>query len=121
MRQQRYCYEEVLYELFELKLKKFLGRSKRKRCPEYREWTRQQVCANVDPEHHNLDAEPHHYGPRGMGQKAPDWYMVPLCRKCHQHFHDTGTLPGDSHDQLKLHMKAWVAENFLSWLETKEG
>lgn len=34
--------------------------------------------------------EAHHWGPRGMGQKASDFRTVPLCVSCHREFHDTG-------------------------------
>lgn len=38
-------------------------------------------------------SDPHHYGPRGTGQKTDDFRVVPLCRRCHDVFHDTGALP----------------------------
>lgn len=39
-------------------------------------------------------SEAHHYGPRGVGQKADDLRAVPLCRACHDHLHARGELPG---------------------------
>jgi len=38
-------------------------------------------------------SDPHHYGPRGVGQKTDDTRTVPLCRRCHDVFHDSGLLP----------------------------
>jgi len=35
-------------------------------------------------------SDPHHYGPRGLGQKTDDLRTVPLCRRCHDHFHAAG-------------------------------
>lgn len=39
-------------------------------------------------------SDPHHFGPRGAGQKTDDYRVVPLCRTCHDRFHDKRTLPG---------------------------
>ena len=38
--------------------------------------------------------EAHHFGRRGMGQKAPDRQSVPLCVEHHREFHRTGTING---------------------------
>lgn len=40
------------------------------------------VCSAPAP------SDPHHYGRHGMGQKTDDTRCVPLCRRCHDHFHD---------------------------------
>lgn len=39
--------------------------------------------------------DPHHYmeGEGGMGLKVSDWWTVPLCRACHDYFHDHRKLP----------------------------
>lgn len=37
-------------------------------------------------------SDPHHYGPRGKGQKTDDDRTVPLCRECHDQFHDRRTI-----------------------------
>ena len=41
-------------------------------------------------------SEAHHYHPtnKGTGLKPSDCHVAPLCRTCHQHWHDRGTLPG---------------------------
>ena len=36
-------------------------------------------------------SDPHHIGPlgsHGMGQQCADYYTVPLCRRCHDAWHD---------------------------------
>ncbi len=33
-------------------------------------------------------AEPAHTGIRGLGQKASDYEAVPMCRRCHDGYHD---------------------------------
>lgn len=38
-------------------------------------------------------SDPHHYGPRGAGQKTDDYRVVPLCRICHDLFHAKRVLP----------------------------
>lgn len=46
-------------------------------------------------------SDPHHFGVRGTGQKTDDFRTVPLCRKCHGHYHATGALPRlDSEDTI---------------------
>ncbi|HMI94651.1 MAG TPA: HNH endonuclease [Polyangiales bacterium] len=32
--------------------------------------------------------DPHHFGPRGTGQKTDDLRCVPACWRCHERFHD---------------------------------
>lgn len=44
------------------------------------------ICAAPAP------SEPHHYGPRGLGQKTDDRRTVPICRCCHDRWHDHGTI-----------------------------
>lgn len=39
-------------------------------------------------------SDPHHYGPRGMGQKTHDLLVVPFCRACHDAFHASRRIPG---------------------------
>lgn len=35
-------------------------------------------------------AEPHHAGPRGVGEKVDDWACIPLCRAHHEEAHKYG-------------------------------
>lgn len=61
------------------------------RSRDYLDFVRARACFSCGADG---PSDPHHYGPRGMGQKTDDLRVVPLCRKCHDHFHDTNTLPG---------------------------
>ncbi len=47
------------------------------------------VCSAPAP------SDPHHFGPRGVGQKTDDFRTVPLCRRCHDDFHACGLVPRD--------------------------
>ena len=67
-------------------------------------------------------SEAHHFGSGGMGRKADDTLTVPLCRTCHQYWHDRGRLPGYEHatgriesertmyKQQAILLSRWVAE-----------
>lgn len=39
-------------------------------------------------------SEPHHFGAHGMGIKASDYEVAPLCGTDHDYWHDHGHLPG---------------------------
>ena len=56
------------------------------RSKKYLAWVRQQPCIRCGAE-----AEPHHLkgigNMGGVGQKAPDWATMPLCRRCHDDMH----------------------------------
>jgi len=49
-------------------------------------------------------SEAHHWNPSqtAMGRKCGDEYTLPLCRRCHRHFHDTGTLPRLDRQETEL-------------------
>jgi hypothetical protein len=60
--------------------------------PLYKAWVKTQVCAvggarcgKVDP-HHLIDGKGD--AKKGMGQTAPDRFLLALCRKHHDAFHD---------------------------------
>lgn len=58
------------------------------RVAEFLDFVRAQPCiiCGVGP------SEPHHFGPRGMGQKTDDLRAVPLCTSCHRAWHDRGEI-----------------------------
>jgi hypothetical protein len=115
-----FAYDDILYVLFLMKVEKRLDEfKKRKREPEYIRWTKNRMCAVWHAEPQGYPTEFHHYGPRGLGQKAPDQFGMPLCMECHRHYDDTGMLPGMTPDQTKKYMKHCVAENFLMWIWEK--
>ncbi len=39
----------------------------------------------------NRQSEPHHAGPRGLGEKVHDCLSIPLCRGHHEEAHNRGT------------------------------
>jgi len=66
----------------------FMRRPKRKRweCPKYTKWVKAQKCACCA----NQADDPHHiigHGQGGMGTKAHDLFVIPLCRAHHDELH----------------------------------
>lgn len=61
------------------------------RSPAYLAFVREQPCCVCRAP---APSDPHHFGPRGIGQKTDDRRTAPLCADCHRCFHDTGSLPG---------------------------
>ena len=59
--------------------------------PKYLQWIREQPCYKCGKE-----SEPHHIigvgSMSGMGIKAPDWAVMPLCHQCHAEIHATPDL-----------------------------
>lgn len=49
------------------------------RAPHYLAFVRELPCARCG----SGPCDPHHWGPRGVGQKTDDYRVVPLCRPCH--------------------------------------
>jgi NAD-dependent SIR2 family protein deacetylase len=54
--------------------------------PVYTRWVKTLRCvscnAPADDPHH-----PHGSGFKGMGTKVPDWWVIPICRTCHDVLH----------------------------------
>lgn len=68
------------------------------------------VCARTGP------SDPHHFGPRGMGQKTDDFRVVPLCRSCHDDFHQRGTVSSLSRVETEhLFYRAQI-DALVEWL-----
>ncbi|ELO5000725.1 DUF968 domain-containing protein [Escherichia coli] len=66
----------------------YLQRQKpqRKEMPVYTRWVKTQKCVTCS----NQADDPHHiigHGLGGMGTKADDLFVIPLCRKCHNELH----------------------------------
>jgi len=62
------------------------------------------VCSSPAP------SDAHHYGRRGVGQKADDWQTVPLCRRCHDGWHAQGYCPPFNREEtVEQFLRAQVA------------
>lgn len=62
------------------------------------------VCSAPPP------SDPHHYGRRGVGQKADDYQTVPLCRRCHDGWHAQGYCPPYNRSEtVETFLRAQVA------------
>lgn len=46
--------------------------------------------------------DPAHTGPRGRGQKTTDLHTIPLCRKCHDSYHQLGRVEFERVNGLDL-------------------
>lgn len=66
------------------------SKQRRKQDTAYLAFVRSQPCCDCGARY---GVEAHHTGgkaDKAMGRKPPDNLAVPLCRRCHQHFHDKG-------------------------------
>lgn len=54
------------------------------RCSEYLAFVRRHPCIIC----YRDGAQAHHWGPHGLGKKAPDWLAIPLCAECHRAWHE---------------------------------
>lgn len=50
----------------------------------YLDYVRDQPCCSCGAP---APSDPHHWGTRGMGIKADDYCTLPLCRGCHNTWH----------------------------------
>jgi hypothetical protein len=62
-------------------------------------------------------SDPHHYGLRGVAQKASDYQTTPLCRRCHDSFHDTRELPGRNVAETRGDLLAAQVALLVRWIE----
>lgn len=49
------------------------------------------------------EVDAHHFGKRGMSQKASDLTAVPVCHEQHQEFHTTGAIKPFTADATKTY------------------
>lgn len=63
-----------------------LFKTKTPRDQQYLAWLRKQGCCLCA-----MPAEASHHGLRGMSIKPSDYETIPLCRRHHQRYHDTGS------------------------------
>ncbi len=65
--------------------------------------------------------EGHHYGPRGMAQKASDFMMVPLCTGHHREWDTRGAVHPFPRRECELDFYRWQAVHLAQFLETIDG
>ena len=83
----------------------------------YLDWVRAKPCSSCTADG---PSDPHHYGHRGIGQKASDLLVVPLCRRCHDHFHDHRMLPGTSLIQTRVFLLATQVSLLSDWITAEK-
>lgn len=77
-----------------------LTKIRRWECPIYLDFIRAMEClhcGNPPP------SDPHHWHPteKGTGRKPSDCWTVPLCRACHQEYHQDHCLSGLSYEETR--------------------
>ncbi|GKX58364.1 DUF968 domain-containing protein [Leminorella grimontii] len=83
----------------------FMLRPKLKRweCEKYTKWVKTQPCAacgtGADDPHHIIG-----HGQGGMGTKAHDLFVIPLCRRCHDELHTGVTAWEQEHGSQIEHL-----------------
>ncbi|HHH29077.1 MAG TPA: DUF968 domain-containing protein [Polyangiaceae bacterium] len=60
-------------------------------------------------------SDPHHFGPRGLGQKTDDRRTVPLCRRCHDRWHDHGAVEPYSRAETEREFYRAQVDALLAW------
>ncbi len=93
------------------------------RCNKYLDWVKTLSCSfcGVEPA-----GDAHHIRGRGnlggTALKAPDQYVMPLCRGCHQMFHDTGDRDLlDSQWQYIAHTLALAIQEGVFRIDENDG
>ena len=81
----------------------------------YLDYVRSHPCCTCD---NSPPSEAHHWHPnqKGMGRKPSDCWSVPLCRVCHQEFHDTGSIGGEAREDLRWRFMYAEWELMGKWL-----
>lgn len=93
------------------------------RSERYLAFVRKQSCAGCSAPG---PSDPHHWalkgrGRGGMGMKVDDYRVVPLCRKCHDDFHQRGTLEFETVVTTRIRFLAAQTDNLIRWIEHLEG
>lgn len=79
----------------------------------YLDWVKTLDCvscgAPADDPHHLIAR-----GLGGMGMKAPDWAVMPVCRKCHQIIHESPITWDDQWEYIAKTLGKSIEEGFWS-------
>lgn len=88
---------------------------------DYLEYIRNKPCCSCSNPPKN---DPHHWSRTGkkggMGAKTDDYRTVPLCRECHDHWHNTGALPRQTMVGTKQHFANCQVDYLIEWITKKE-
>lgn len=84
----------------------------------YLEHVRRQPCSHC---RNPARSDPHHFGHRGMGLKASDFYTVPLCRVCHMAYHQSGKLGRMDAQTTKLWFHKEAMRHLTRFVEDMQG
>ena len=87
------------------------------RCPVYLAYVRARPCCACGLPG---PSDPHHAGPRGVGQTADDCTAVPLCRPCHRHVTDTNALPGLTLEYSRVRLLEAQVQLLSEWVAGQE-
>ncbi len=90
----------------------------------YRQWVKTRPCIFCS----GAADDPHHYGPKGMGQTTDDTRIVPVCRKAHDALHHrrpdelcapTAYVRNDPHHAwsiIEAHIYRWQVNLLTEWV-----
>lgn len=84
----------------------------------YLAYVREQPCCSCQSPG---PSDPHHFGPHGMGQKTDDYRTSPLCRKCHDHWHDHGALPDMDRCESGMLLVMAQVRLMIGWFGASQG
>lgn len=76
------------------------------------------VCSSSPP------SDPHHFGPagtKGMGLKTDDLRTVPLCRGCHDQFHNKAKVGAMSKNATALHFYKVQVGLLVRWFAERKN
>lgn len=79
-------------------------------------WNPCWICRKSEP------SEAHHWGPgKGMGKKVGDQYTTPLCRVCHQQWHNSASFGTMTPDQSRAEQMEAQRYYMGKWFDTLEA
>jgi hypothetical protein len=99
--------------------REIIPKSKPARSQSYLDFVRSKRCCSLGCSA-GAPSEAHHYGPHGTGTKTSDYRTVPVCRACHQSFHDTGTLPCCDAAETRARFHEVQVALLVEWLERRQ-
>lgn len=97
----------------------FRPRARPVRSRSYLSWVATKPCASCSAPG---PSDPHHFGPRGYGEKTDDLRAVPLCRRCHDAFHSStpespvGAIPPENRLATRLRLLERQVDLLLRWI-----